>query len=68
MSFGLTNAPETFISLINGVFKTFIDSFVIVFFDDILVHTKSDEEHANYLVTLLGILGKQKLYLKFSKC
>lgn len=68
MSFGLTNAPETFISLINVVFKTFIDSFVIVFFDDILVHTKSDEEHANYLVTLLGILGKQKLYLKFSKC
>ncbi|WMV13769.1 hypothetical protein MTR67_007154 [Solanum verrucosum] len=68
MSFGLTNAPAVFMSLINGVFKTFLDSFVIVFIDDILVYSKSEEEHSNHLHTVLGVLGKQKLYAKFSKC
>ena len=65
MSFGLTNAPAAFMSLMNGVFKPFLDSFFIVFIDDILVYLKSEEEHANHLHIVLGVLGKQRLYAKF---
>ncbi|KAH0655234.1 hypothetical protein KY285_030116 [Solanum tuberosum] len=68
MSFGLTNALATFMSLMNGVFKPFLDSFMVVFIDDILVYSKSEEEHANHLCIVLGVLGKQRLYAKFSKC
>ncbi|WMV09407.1 hypothetical protein MTR67_002792 [Solanum verrucosum] len=68
MAFGFTNAPAAFMSLMNGVFKPFLDFFVIVFIDDILVYTKSEEEHADHLRIILGIHGKQKLYAKFSKC
>ncbi|KAH0702090.1 hypothetical protein KY285_016368 [Solanum tuberosum] len=56
MSFGLTNAPATFMCLMNGVFKPFLDSFVIVFIDDILVCSRSEEEHANYLFSKEGIM------------
>ncbi|WMV18347.1 hypothetical protein MTR67_011732 [Solanum verrucosum] len=55
-------------SLMNGVFNSFLDSFVIVFIDDILVYLKSEKEHGNHLRIVLGVLGKQKLYAKFSKC
>ncbi|WMV18446.1 hypothetical protein MTR67_011831 [Solanum verrucosum] len=51
-------------SLMNGVFKPFLDSFVIVFIDDILVYSKSEEEHADHLRIVLGVLGKQRLNLK----
>ncbi|WMV30435.1 hypothetical protein MTR67_023820, partial [Solanum verrucosum] len=68
MSFGLTNTPTTFMSLMNEVFKQFLDSFIIVFIDDNLVYLKSEEEHANHLRIVLGVLGKQRLYAKFSKC
>ncbi|WMV19130.1 hypothetical protein MTR67_012515 [Solanum verrucosum] len=51
-------------SLMNGVFKPFLNSFVIVFIDDNLVYSKSEEEHANHLRIVLGVLGKQKLYAK----
>ncbi|WMV29212.1 hypothetical protein MTR67_022597, partial [Solanum verrucosum] len=68
MSFGLTNAPAAFMNLMNRVFKPFLDSFEIVFIDDVLVYSKREEEHANHLRTVLGVLGKQKLYAKFSKC
>ncbi|WMV58881.1 hypothetical protein MTR67_052266 [Solanum verrucosum] len=52
----------------NGVFKPFLDSFVIVLIDDILVYSKSEEEHADHLRIVLGVLWKQRLYAKFSKC
>jgi len=68
MSFGLTNAPAAFMSLMNWVFKPFFDSFVIVLIDDILVYSKSEEEHADHFRIVLGVLAKQRLYAKFSKC
>ncbi|WMV41230.1 hypothetical protein MTR67_034615 [Solanum verrucosum] len=51
----------------NGVFKPFLDSFIIVFIDDILVYSKSEEEHVDHLRIVLGVLGKQRLYAKLSK-
>ncbi|KAH0759738.1 hypothetical protein KY290_023231 [Solanum tuberosum] len=68
MSFGLTNVLAAFMSLMNEVFKSFLDSFVIVFIDDILVYSTSEEEHVDHLRIVLGVLGKQGLYAKFSKC
>ncbi|KAH0710851.1 hypothetical protein KY284_012278 [Solanum tuberosum] len=68
MSFGLTNALVAFMSLMNGVFKPFLDSFVIIFIDDILVYSKSKEKHADHLRIVLGFFGKQKLCAKFCKC
>ena len=60
--------PITFMSLMNGVFKPFLDSSVIVINDDIFVYSKSEEEHIHHLHIVLGVLGKQTLYAKFSKC
>ena len=54
--------------LMNLLFKTFLDSFLIDFIDDILVYSKSEEEHANHLHTIWSTLGKQKLYAKNFKC
>ncbi|MCF7184013.1 hypothetical protein L3H42_10980, partial [Corynebacterium sp. MC-13] len=68
MSFGLTNAPAVFMDLMNRVFKPFLDVFVIVFIDDILVYSRSEQEHADHLRRVLGILRHQRLYAKFSKC
>ena len=66
MSFGLTNASAPFMSSMNRVFKPFLDSFVIVFIDDILIYSKSEYEHANHHHTVLGVFGKQNLHAKFS--
>ena len=68
MSFGLTNSPAAFMDLMNGVFKPYLDSFVIVFIDDILIYSRSKEEHEHHLRIVLGILKEKKLYAKFSKC
>ena len=65
MSFGLTNSPAAFMDLMNGVFKPYLDSFVIVFIDDILIYSRSKEEHEHHLRIVLGILKEKKLYAKF---
>ncbi|OMO58913.1 reverse transcriptase [Corchorus capsularis] len=68
MPFGLTNAPAAFMDLMNRVFKDYLDKFVVVFIDDILVYSKSMEEHGEHLRLVLQILREKKLYAKFKKC
>ena len=68
MPFGLTNAPAVFMDLMNRLFSPYLDKFVIVFIDDILVYSGSPEEHAEHLQTVLQILRERQLYAKFSKC
>ena len=68
MSLGLTNAPAAFMDLMNRVFKPFLDRFVIVFIDDILVYSRSEEEYAMNLRFVLQTLREHQLYAQFSKC
>ncbi|XP_019244366.1 PREDICTED: uncharacterized protein LOC109224233 [Nicotiana attenuata] len=68
VSFGLTNAPATFMDLMNRVFRPYLDSFVIVFIDDILIYSRSQEEHEQHLRVVLQTLRDSQLYAKFSKC
>lgn len=68
MFFGLTNAPATFMHLMNSVFQPYLDLFVVVFIDDILVYSCSQEEHAQHLGIILQRLREERLYAKFSKC
>ena len=56
MTFGLTNAPVDFMDLMNGDFRPYLDSFVIVFIDDILIYSRTKEEHKHFLRIVLGIL------------
>ncbi|GJR23508.1 putative reverse transcriptase domain-containing protein [Tanacetum coccineum] len=67
-NFSLTNAPAVFMDLMNRIFHEYLDKFVIVFIDDILVYSKSEEEHEQHLRIVLEILRQKKLYAKFSKC
>ncbi|GJX89227.1 putative reverse transcriptase domain-containing protein [Tanacetum coccineum] len=68
MPFGLTNAPTVFMDLMNRVCKPYLDKSVIVFIDDILIYSKTKEEHEVHLKLVLELLRKEKLYAKFSKC
>jgi hypothetical protein len=68
MSFGLTNAPAYFMYLMNSVFMTELDKFVVVFINDILIYSKNEKEHAKHLRVVLQRLQDHKLYAKFSKC
>ncbi|GJY21733.1 putative reverse transcriptase domain-containing protein [Tanacetum coccineum] len=68
MPFGMANAPAVFMDLMNRVCKPYLDKFVIVFIDDILVYSKDEEEHEKHLKIILELLKKERLYAKFSKC
>ncbi|GJR91566.1 putative reverse transcriptase domain-containing protein, partial [Tanacetum coccineum] len=68
ISFGLTNAPAVFIDLMNRVYKPYLDRFVIVFIDNILIYSKSRKEHEGHLKLILKLLKEEELYAKFSKC
>ena len=68
MLFGLTNVLAAFMDLINRAFREYLDYFVIVFIDDILIYSKTREEHEQYLRMTLQVLRENQLYAKFSKC
>ena len=68
MSFGLTNAPAYFMYLMNSIFFEELDVFVVIFIDDILIFSKTEEEHAEHIRIVLQKLRDHRLYAKFSKC
>ena len=68
MSFGLTNALAAFMDLMNRVFHEYLDSFIIVFIDDILIYSKTKEEHEQHLRITLQVYRQHQLFAKSSKC
>ncbi|GJZ69819.1 putative reverse transcriptase domain-containing protein [Tanacetum coccineum] len=68
MPFGLTNAPAVFMDLMNRVWRPYLDKFVIVFSDDILIYSKNKKDHEEHLRLILRLLKKEELHAKFSKC
>ena len=68
MPFGLTNAPAIFMDLMNRVCKPYLDKFIIVFIDDILIYSKTQADHEQHLRLTLELLKKEQLFAKFSKC
>jgi len=67
MPFGLTNAPAAFMDLMNKIFQPYLDQFVVVFID-ILIYSRSTEEHEEHLRIVLQLLREKQLYVKFKKC
>ena len=68
MSFGLTNAPAAFMDLMNRVSRKYLDLFVIVFIDDILIYSRSENDHMSHLRIGLQVLKDNQLFAKFNKC
>ncbi|KAL4284532.1 hypothetical protein GQ457_16G016040 [Hibiscus cannabinus] len=68
MPFGLTNAPAALMDLMNRIFKPYLDKFVVVFIDDILIYSRNKDEHVEHLRIVLQTLRDRQLYAKFSKC
>jgi len=68
MPFGVTNAPSIFMDLMNRVFHKYLDQFVVVFINDILVYSATHKDHGEHLKTVLGILREKKLFAKLKKC
>jgi hypothetical protein len=68
MPFGITNTPSTFMRLMNHALHVFIDRFVVVYFDGILLYSKDLNEHINHLQCVLDVLRKEKLYANLKKC
>lgn len=68
LPFGLTNSPKKFVCLMNIIFHQFLDKFVLIFIDDILIYSRSIEEHKEHLRIVLQILREHQLYAKYSKC
>ena len=68
MPFGLSNAPVVFMFMMNNVMHKYLDNFVVVFIDDILIYSKSEEEHKEHLKMVMQELREHQLYAKFSKC
>ena len=68
MPFGLTNVPAAFMDLMHRVFQPYLDQFVVVFVDNILIYSQSEKEHEDHLRIVLQALKEHQLYAKFSKC
>lgn len=68
MPFGVSNVPKVFMEYMNRIFHPYLDQFVVVFINDILIYLKSNEEHAKHLKVVLQILQEKKRYPKMSKC
>jgi hypothetical protein len=68
MYFGLKNVPAFFMNLMNSVFMDYLDKFVVVFIDDILIYSQSEREHVDHLKMVLHRLREHQLYAKLSKC